>query len=151
MRLAARPTTYRGIEMRSRLEAHAAGILDEIGVEWRYEPRCFADGRDQYLPDFQLWPTRTVSGHRSGPWFLEVKPPTIWQWPAFDLEKAAARMTVIHGSEPDAHLVLWVVDIALKGRGRLVIRHPGERVADGLRLMPARLWLEATNRLAVSA
>ena len=33
-RIAARPTLYRGVQMRSRLEATTAGLLDEMGIEW---------------------------------------------------------------------------------------------------------------------
>lgn len=32
----ARPTIYRGIQMRSRLEAAFAQVLDESSVEWVY-------------------------------------------------------------------------------------------------------------------
>jgi len=37
-----RITVYRGIEMRSRLEALAAAYLDRHGFAWEYEPICFA-------------------------------------------------------------------------------------------------------------
>jgi len=62
---AARPTTYRGTPMRSRLEASWAAAFDIHGLLWEYEPRAFADQTGQYLPDFHL-PTR-------GLW-IEVKP-----------------------------------------------------------------------------
>ncbi len=49
-----RPTTYNGIEMRSRLEAGYAAWLDQWGFNWEYEPRAFASDAGQYLPDFRL-------------------------------------------------------------------------------------------------
>lgn len=53
MTIAARPTTYAGVEMRSRTEAQFAAFLDSIGWQWTYEPRAYAGpGRQQYLPDF---------------------------------------------------------------------------------------------------
>ena len=50
----ARPTTYKGVRMRSRLEAGFAQWCDEIGLPWEYEPECFATEEGQYLPDFLL-------------------------------------------------------------------------------------------------
>ena len=37
-RFPAIPTTYRGIRMRSRLEARWAAFFDRLGWEWEYEP-----------------------------------------------------------------------------------------------------------------
>lgn len=67
MVIAARPTLYKGIQMRSRLEALYAAYLDEVkrlcwapgglgntlGDQWSYEPDCYADESGQYLPDFK--------------------------------------------------------------------------------------------------
>lgn len=61
----ARPTVYKGIQMRSRLEAHAASRLDHVGIPWEYEPDCFASEAGQCLPDFKLF---------GKPFYLEVKP-----------------------------------------------------------------------------
>lgn len=49
------PTNYRGVEMRSMLEARWASNLDRLGIEWEYEPRVvlLPSGR-RYLPDFWL-------------------------------------------------------------------------------------------------
>ena len=63
-----RPTTYNGIKMRSRLEAHYAQHLDAFGLSWKYEPGTFADQSGQYLPDFLVTDS---SGNRV---FVEVKP-----------------------------------------------------------------------------
>jgi hypothetical protein len=48
----ARPTIYKGTQMRSRLEADYAGFLDRVGADWSYEPTCFAGPSGQWLPDF---------------------------------------------------------------------------------------------------
>src|SRR5262245_46645920 len=50
----ARPTIYNGIQMRSRLEARIAAVLDGMGAEWAYEPQAFASNNGQYLPDFLI-------------------------------------------------------------------------------------------------
>jgi hypothetical protein len=42
------PTTYRGVRMRSRLEARWAAMFDSLGWKWSYEPIDL----DGYLPDF---------------------------------------------------------------------------------------------------
>lgn len=92
----ARPTVYRGVQMRSRLEATFAADLDATRVRWKYEPRCYADGPLQYLPDFEL--SGPATSRRI---FIEVKPTLS------DQEDVCRRMEVIHASEPDA--ILWLV------------------------------------------
>ena len=58
----AKPTLYKGIRFRSRLEARWAVFFDALGIEWTYEPNV--DGAPAgYLPDFDL-------GH----FYFEVKP-----------------------------------------------------------------------------
>ena len=54
MDIAARPTLYKGIQMRSRLEADYAAVLDSEGEQWEYEPTCFAGPDGQWLPDFRV-------------------------------------------------------------------------------------------------
>lgn len=68
----ARPTMYRGVKMRSRLEAFTASWLDSMRLKWEYEPCCFADRTGQYLPDFLIREASVLG--RSGPLYLEVKP-----------------------------------------------------------------------------
>lgn len=63
----ARPTLYKGTQMRSRTEARFAAHLDQCGFPWAYEPVCFADERGQYLPDFEV---TMMAGWRL---FIEVK------------------------------------------------------------------------------
>jgi len=93
--LKARPTVYRGIAMRSRLEAHFAAALDSVADrdEWSYEPRAYADATGQYLPDFELCDSR---------FFIEVKPTREHALRAVD------RARIVFSSEPDAIVsIVW--------------------------------------------
>lgn len=95
----ARPTMYRGIQMRSRLEARIAAGLDDRGCDWEYEPAAYGGRGGQYLPDF------LVRGTAAGDIFLEVKP---------TVETALAvlpKMQIIRESIPDALLIVQVVGI----------------------------------------
>jgi hypothetical protein len=67
--LTARPTTYCGEHMRSRLEAAWAEQFDAFGWTWEYEPQAFASEQGQYLPDFRL-----SIPHVPLPVYAEVKP-----------------------------------------------------------------------------
>ena len=42
------PTTYRGVQFRSRLEARVANFLDQCGLLWDFEPIDLKN----YVPDF---------------------------------------------------------------------------------------------------
>ena len=97
-----RATMYRGIAMRSRLEAHAAAYFDRCGDQWEYEPHAFADETGQYLPDFVL---AGAEAHR--PIYVEVKPMVAArsQWRPH-LCPQLQRMEVIWSSNPDAILFL---------------------------------------------
>lgn len=53
------PTTYNGINFRSRVEARWAAFMDELGWTYEYEPQDF----DGYIPDFFV----------NGQFWLEVK------------------------------------------------------------------------------
>ncbi len=103
----ARPTVYKGIQMRSRLEADYASALDRDGEKWEYEPTCFAGPDGQWLPDFRI-------GHDGI--YVEVKPAYLIEWDTPDLDgvyervdKVLRRMTVAWLSEPQAplQLVFW--------------------------------------------
>jgi hypothetical protein len=83
----ARPTTYAGVQMRSRLEAQYAAHLDATGRDWSYEPKCFADRKGQYLPDF------LVDGV-----YVEVKPT------AAKAKSAKEVMERVLSTEPNATL-----------------------------------------------
>jgi len=71
----ARPTLYKGIQMRSRLEADYAAYLDRTGAgDWDYEPECFAGPRGQWLPDFRRNFPETGGAYVE---YVEVKPARI--------------------------------------------------------------------------
>lgn len=99
--LRARPTLYKGIQMRSRLEADVAAQLDRQGFSWQYEPDCFADETGQYLPDFLLL-------HSGIERYVEVKPNRRINLPELDV--ILGRMSIIWTSKPDAHLELMQWD-----------------------------------------
>lgn len=96
----ARPTTYKGIRMRSRLEARMAASLDEAGARWAYEPRAFANESGQYLTDFALL---AEDGFELS--YVEVKP-------TVELAlRATERMQIIWSSRPTARLSVVVPDL----------------------------------------
>lgn len=88
-----RPTTYKGIEMRSRLEARFAQNLDALEEKWRYEPRVYGPRGKGYLPDFEML-TATC------PTFIEVKPTLA------EVHDAERKMEVIWKTHPDALLIV---------------------------------------------
>lgn len=120
--IAARPTTYSGVEMRSRTEARFAAFLDRAGIVWRYEPQAFASKSGQYLPDFELRfdgprPLRRV--------YVDVK----GREPD-DLVPLLRRMTIIWDSRPTAVLAIAPAD---EPRQRLIVYladHP-QRLFEG--------------------
>lgn len=92
----ARLTVYRGIQMRSRLEAAWAEQFDALGETWEYEPRCFASEEGQYLPDFLL----------TGPHvYVEVKPASFLD--SGDFQDACERwFRILRASDRDTRL--WI-------------------------------------------
>lgn len=99
-----RQTLYRGIRMRSRLEADfAMRYLDDplaVTVPWEYEPLCFAgrlrDGEPgQYLPDFRS----DVGSYHI---YYEVKPRST---DAATWADVASHMEIVWQAESDAALV----------------------------------------------
>ena len=49
------PTTYKGINMRSKMEARTAYILDQLELDWKYEPKSFMlKNGMSYIPDFYI-------------------------------------------------------------------------------------------------
>lgn len=105
-RFTARPTVYKGIQMRSRLEATYAAFLDSMGggLCWAYEPRCFADATGQYLPDFHEWMAGGPESEPDSGTYVEVKP---FAPPGASTEALQARMQIIWSSHPTAHLSIW--------------------------------------------
>lgn len=71
-----------------------AATFDRTGIDWQYEPQCFADETGQYLPDFLL----------GGETYVEIKPLVAT---SAEIATAKKRMEIIFSSEPDA--VLWIV------------------------------------------
>jgi hypothetical protein len=114
-----RTTVYKGIAMRSRLEAGFAAWLDRKHFDWEYEPCAFASDDGQYLPDFRLrkvfaaWLPGLITA------YVEVKPDTFME-PAFisrgdearqerahaDSLLISSQARIIAASEPDALLFL---------------------------------------------
>lgn len=97
----ARPTTYNGIRMRSRLEAGYAAWMDRQGWSWQYEPQVFASGRGQYLPDFRIEGARHHGKGYSKVVYVEIKP----TWADLVSQEVPERMAIVLDSEPDAMLV----------------------------------------------
>ena len=122
MRIRARPTVYRGTQMRSRLEARFARYLDMTNADWVYEPRAYASEDGDYLPDFEI----IQRGHHV---FIEVKPTS----DADVLEVAMRKMERIWASAPDASLLIVIGDNgrALLGDGGhwSVVDYPWTEVA----------------------
>jgi hypothetical protein len=98
----ARPTLYKGIQMRSRLEADYAAFMDQAGWGWKYEPIVFAGPSGQWLPDFELWPESRV------PSYVELKPES-WLQEDARVAQTLDRMEIAWLSEPKAvlYLVFW--------------------------------------------
>lgn len=116
-KLKARPTVYKGIQMRSRLEAGFAQWLDQNHIDWDYEPECFASEAGQYLPDFEVWGLDLANFWENPPRvFIEVKH-SGWNdlsqdnWSPFLCENPpvaayAKRMTAILDSTPKAVVLM---------------------------------------------
>lgn len=102
----ARPTLYRGILMRSRLEADFAQFLDQNEADWEYEPTCFAGPTGQWLPDFRV----TRPGYHV---YFEIKPESTDR---DNIDSLLRQMSVAWLSEPTAtlQLVLWTYHKPLK-------------------------------------
>lgn len=48
-------TTYKNLDMRSRLEARTAFLLDQLNITWEYEPdQHLLSNGELYIPDFYL-------------------------------------------------------------------------------------------------
>lgn len=108
----ARPTTYNGVPMRSRLEAGFAQWLDEWNFKWAYEPRAFANASGQYLPDFRLDEVSMQWRSEPATLYVEIKPESWYKEKEPGFEETYLQMTrsmkVIWDSEPDAELALIV-------------------------------------------
>lgn len=98
--ISAKPSEYRGIQMRSRLEVSFAKYLDRMGETWTYEPTIYGPVGRGYLPDFEI-----VSAVR--PTFIEVKPTIA------EAEQAKSKVAVIWETHPDALLIIACAEESL--------------------------------------
>lgn len=64
----AKPTVYKGVSFRSRLEARSAAAFDRQGCSWRYEYDTYQAGGTGYVPDFYVVDRSGVAV------WVEVKP-----------------------------------------------------------------------------
>lgn len=100
----ARPTTYNGIKMRSRLEAGFAQWLDRMQLPWVYEPECFADQEyGQWLPDFAVTIEADIgaSGQGIKVVLIDVKPSTFVADPRSAADEIARWLGImVHQPEP---------------------------------------------------
>lgn len=147
MTMTPRPTTYKGIKMRSRLEAGFAQWLDKWNFNWEYEPECFAHERGQYLPDFLLRSVWVIDGPRDV--YVEVKPKVP------EAEGLNAQWEVILSSRPDVVCVLASPDPELvdflHGFWGVLGRYPGvpHVRADGDTVLNATFWAHSGNSLGL--
>ncbi len=97
------PTTYAGVEFRSRIEARWALFFDKLGVSWSYEREGYELPTGNYLPDFWL------PDVRDGCWF-EVKGanPTRREYDlAIELAQATDHeVFVAYGDMPRTHQII---------------------------------------------
>ena len=109
----ARPTTYKGIQMRSRLEADYAAYLDRRDCTWEYEPVCFASDEGQWLPDF-LRPgkTRMFQEIKSAHLLKREEDETSFLFVVNRVDSILKRMTIAWQSDPDAclQLIFWTYE-----------------------------------------
>lgn len=117
-----RPTIYKGIKMRSRLEASFAQWLDSWPfLCWEYEPCAFASEDGQYLPDFRAEGFRAAWLDGDQHVYFEVKPSIFgWQseWDAIadptpEMDRAweqeielGRKMLLVSRSDPTALLII---------------------------------------------
>lgn len=47
-------TTYKGVQLKSRMEAQCAYLFDCLGWDWEYEPFSYMAGGVCYIPDFLI-------------------------------------------------------------------------------------------------
>lgn len=100
----ARPTVYKGIQMRSRLEAGFAAWLDREHLTWEYEPCAFATEAGQYLPDFRLSNVNVVGMLGTRTVYAEVKPDSFMKAGTAEYRGERALINqqwgILHASDP---------------------------------------------------
>ena len=60
MKIKAIPTSYKGVQFRSKCEARWAEYFDSLGIRWMYEPEGMDLNGLWYLPDFWLPDCKTI-------------------------------------------------------------------------------------------
>lgn len=103
-----RPTVYKGVRMRSRLEAGFAQWLNSVQREWAYEPQAFtaSDGW-QYLPDFR---TKFQFQDSLTTVYIEVKPATWAPSETGRPHELAARAQAAIGESEDHALFMMAIE-----------------------------------------
>ncbi len=70
------PTVYKGIQLKSRMEAQCAYLFDKLGWAWEYEPKSFLLPNGlAYRPDFWLPQQKTFfecRGYKSDKGFKQI-------------------------------------------------------------------------------
>jgi len=123
--LTARPTTYKGVDMRSRLEAGFAQWLDGMRWTWAYEPECFASENGQWLPDFRVDIPCVSADVGSGQTvYIEVKPAT---FTLHDLADLRPRILGLYASKPNDDVAAV---LAQEGHNPLIITPDGDEPLD---------------------
>jgi hypothetical protein len=119
-RIAAIPTEYRGVHMRSRLEARHASFFDLVGWTWDYEPYDL----NGYIPDFVI-DSRLV---------IECKPSIGADWHVAGINKIARAQglrrsgmaAVVSGSTPWVSGDYLAMGYRATVSGREPVRHDRE-------------------------
>ena len=120
-----RATVYRGIKMRSRLEASYAAHLDATAGpdNWEYEPTCFAGPDGQWLPDFGI-------DEPDGRAYVELKPISLRESPAEAIDKILRQMSVALLSEPQCTLRLQFWDWEANAGEAITLGAGGQRTGE---------------------
>lgn len=85
-RYGAVPTVYRGIQMRSALEAKWACVFDYLGLRWEYEPLALGGYIPDFLVDVDLYPGQGRVATR--PLLVECRP----LWDSAEYEEPIAKI-----------------------------------------------------------
>lgn len=89
LHIAAIPTVYKGVQMRSRLEARWAAFFDLCGWQWEYEPFDL----NGWIPDFYIKNNRAL---------VEIKPFDIDVSPPRDITDVATKIRNALGNQQNA-------------------------------------------------
>jgi hypothetical protein len=135
--IAARPTNYRGTQMRSRLEATYAELCDNFQLPWQYEPGALAGTQGQWLPDFvhtiDYGDDRVDYHYTTTNVYVDIKPPP---WPfSPDAEATLTKWANTVAECDPGSLAVAALPVAGKG-----IVYVGRHLTDGA---AGRNWIRA--------